>query len=454
MAQSNEKRTKTPTKKTYEGAAAQRSTPLQTLQRVLNAHLLWEDTFYIDGKSSAEVLKLAVRDAVKYDDLATQATIMEARTEMNIRHASLLAAIEFAKCCDCKEAPEMRANMIFGVIQRADELAEVLAMSGGKAKPRAVKRGVQCAFSKFDEYQFAKYKGGGRSVTLRDAVFLSHPDPKRVPLVQKIVDQTLEVPNTWEARLSSGEDKKAVFEDLLETNKLGAMALLRNLRNMDAAGVSTELMEQAFDRANWSRVLPFRFLSAAKYAPHRARLLDAAFRKAVEGSTFLPGRTAVLVDTSASMDSTISNKSTVRRVEAGAAIAAAINGDTVHLYEWADRTKPVANFCGLSAALSIRSGAVGHGTHPGQAIEFARKQGHGYERYIIVSDMQFADSSAAVSRYSYSPKTPSLQKGEIGYSINVAAYENAGILHGDWTHINGFSAAVLKYIAAAEMDRV
>jgi len=50
-------------------------------------------------------------------------------------------------------------------------------------------------------------------------------------------------------------------------NKLGALALLRNLRNMRAAGVEEELVLSALRSMNAARVLPFRFLAAARYAP-------------------------------------------------------------------------------------------------------------------------------------------------------------------------------------------
>lgn len=36
-----------------------------------------------------------------------------------------------------------------------------------------------------------------------------------------------------------------------------------------------------------------------------------------------------------------------------------------------------------------------------------------------------------------------------GYMVNVATTKN-GVGYGDWTHINGFSEAVVQYVAAAE----
>lgn len=419
--------------KTHEGARSRREDPIAALERVLNAHMLWEDTFYIDGKTNADVLDAAVEKAIAHDGPGTWDVIVRARTIHNIRHASLKAAVSFAKA----GGPGAR-SLITAVVQRADEMAEVLAMAGAKKAPHAVMKGVRDAFAKFDEYQFGKYKGEKNAITLRDAVFLSHPSPKDNPLIQKIVDQTLATPETWEVGLSAGGDKRIVFETLLGENKLGAMALLRNLRNMRDAGVNPKLVKEALEAANWRRVLPFRFLSAAKNAPGFEKALDVAFASAVSHSDPLPGSTAVLVDTSGSMGGIISAKSTVRLVEAGAALAAAINGDQVDLYEWADRTERVPNWQSLSTALSIRTGKVGHGTNVGQALAYANAQGD-YDRIIVVGDMQFNDRTI-----------PALKAGQRGYTINLAPYENMGLMQGKWMNLTGFSAATLKFIASTE----
>lgn len=435
MAQTNVVSRKASKTKTFEGASVISETPLKTLERVLNAHMLWEDTFYLEGKDAAEILKDVVHRAIGHDADGAARIIVAARRVHNIRHASLLAAVEFAK----SEA-DNRHLVLQHVISRADELAEALSMAGAKKAPHAVMRAVRNAFEdgRFDEYQFAKYKGNNRALTLRDAVFLTHPSPKKAPLVQKIVDETLEVPNTWETRLSSGEDKGEVFTDLLKTNKLGAMALLRNLRNMDEAGVDTTLIKEALSKANWSRVLPFRFLAAAKTAPRYQKLLDDAFEVAVANSNPLPGRTAVLVDHSGSMTSNVSKDSILQLWQIGNCMASAIRGD-VDLYYWGTYTvKAKSNWQRLSTALADFDPKVGYGTEVGQAINFARKNGK-YDRFIVVTDMQFADRSVLA-----------LSDWEKGYTINLAPYDNPGLVTGDWTHLTGYSTATLRYIAEAE----
>lgn len=420
--------------KTHEGARAMVEDPIAALRRVLNAHLLWEDTFYMDGKSNADVLTEAVARAVAHDPLETGRAIIAARKVHNIRHAPLMAAVTYAKL----KGPDAR-DLLTCVISRADEMAEVLAMGGGGKAPHAVVKAVRDVLEGgvFDEYQLGKYKGEGRAVTLRDAVFISHANPEKNPLIQKIVDETLEVPNTWETRLSAGGDKREVFTELLVDNRLGAMALLRNLRNMDDAGVSFGLIAQNLATADWSKVLPFRFLTAALTAPRFSVQLDKAFQKAVWASDPLPGRTAVLLDTSGSMTGTVSNKSIVKAYQAGAALAAAVNGDA-DLYEWADTCRPVNNWQSLSTALGIANGSVGHGTNIGQALSYAHARGN-YDRMIVITDMQFNDK-----------RLPALSGGIKGYTINLSPYAPAGLMVGNWTHLTGFSAATLKWIAQME----
>ena len=48
----------------------------------------------------------------------------------------------------------------------------------------------------------------------------------------------LDIPNTWETKLSSQGNKKEVWEELIMSNSVPYMAMIRNLRNILKAGVS------------------------------------------------------------------------------------------------------------------------------------------------------------------------------------------------------------------------
>src|SRR5580698_11107890 len=105
----------------------------------------------------------------------------------------------------------------------------------------------------------------------------------------------------WEVALSAGADKREAWERLLREQKLGALALLRNLRNMREAGVDESLVLAALSSMSTARVLPFRFLAAARYAPQWEEALEQAMLTCVAGQEKLRGKTIVLVDVSGSM---------------------------------------------------------------------------------------------------------------------------------------------------------
>ena len=128
------------------------------------------------------------------------------------------------------------------------------------------------------------------------------------------------------------------------------------------------------------------------------------------------------------MSTKISDKSIVGAYQAGAVLASAVNGDHVDLYEWADKTREVANWGSLSTALSIKLGSVGWGTNSVQAVNYALKQ-RKYDRIIMISDMQFNGGRSGWGNVS----VPTLPNGVKGYTINLGNYSNPGLVVGDWS---------------------
>ena len=158
--------------------------------------------------------------------------------------------------------------------------------------------------TKFDAYQLAKYDRDG-PVRLRDVLFLVHAKPKdaeQEKVWKELVDGTLASPDTWEVSLSAGKDKRETFERLIAEKKLGGLALLRNLRLMQNAEVPRATIAEAIDAMRTDRMLPYRFIAAARYAPDFEPELEQAMLKSVEDHARLPGRTRLLIDVSGSMD--------------------------------------------------------------------------------------------------------------------------------------------------------
>ena len=240
--------------RTHEGAPARHISPELQLRRSVLACLLWEKQFYEDGVEIAQrITELVPKVAAE----TVAALAVEARAQMKLRHAPLLLVREMARH---QTHRRLVADTLASVIQRADELTEFVAiywMDGRVPLSGQVKKGLAAAFPKFDEYALAKYDRGG-PVRLRDVLFLSHAKPRdaaQAGVWKKLIWGRLNTPDTWEVALSSGVDKREAWQRLLTENKLGALALLRNLRNMREVGVEEELVLSALRSMNAARVL-------------------------------------------------------------------------------------------------------------------------------------------------------------------------------------------------------
>lgn len=421
---------------THGGSLGKNISVEEALRRSVLSCLLWEREFYEDGQSIAdriEELALKVQPKV-LADLA-----VEARSVYNLRHVPLLLLSVLVQTGTGK----MVSDAIVATIQRADELSELLAVywrKGRKPLSNPLKKGLARAFLKFDEHQLAKYNRDG-AIKLRDVLFLCHAKPEntaRRRLFERLAHNTLAVPDTWEVALSAGGDKKATFERLIREGQLGYLALLRNLRNMEQAGVSRDLMKDAIlARGNGARrVLPFRYVAAARVVPSLERYLDQAMLASLGEGPSAKGRTIILVDVSGSMRSNISGKSDLTRMDAAATLASMFAGDEVRLFTFSSRTVEVPHRMGMAGVDAIINSQPHGNTNLAEAVALVNKLAH--DRLIVITDEQ----STSYSRV----PNPVAEKA---YMINVASYRN-GIGYGAWTHIDGFSESVLRYIYETE----
>jgi hypothetical protein len=429
--------------RTHEGARAAKITPEQALRRSVLSCMLWEDEFYEDGEQIAGRIRLLV-PYVSAEKVAALA--VEARERMKLRHAPLLLVREMARHATHRQ---FVAETLARVIQRADELAEFVAIywaDGRQPLSAQVKKGLAAAFSRFDEYALAKYDRAG-TVRLRDVLFLSHAKPvdgAQAALWKRLVANELATPDTWEVALSAtgrGDraHKREVWERLLVERKLGALALLRNLRNLQQAGASEHLVLAALEALKTERVLPFRFLAAARNAPQWEEALEKAMFRALEGrGTRLAGHTVLLVDVSGSMEVALSRKSDMRRSDAAFGLAILLReiAEKVTIFTFSDYTQLLPSRRGMALRDALDKSQAHGGTYLGRAL--ATVDAHlrkGYDRIVVITDEQAHDHvGAPVGK---------------GYVINVASNRN-GVGYGEWTHIDGWSEAVVDYIAELE----
>ncbi|MBV8114340.1 MAG: TROVE domain-containing protein, partial [Silvibacterium sp.] len=285
----------------------------------------------------------------------------------------------------------------------------------------------------------AKYNRDG-IVKLRDVLFLTHGKPltaEQALTWRQLIEGTLPSPETWEVRLSRGEKKREVWESLLIANRLGALALLRNLPNMQAVGVEPELVRQALEAIRVDRVLPFRFIAAARHAPQWEPWLEQAMFQSLHGQAPLDGRTALLVDVSGSMDAPLSRRSEMLRIDAAAGLAVLLReiAEEVSIYTFSEKLVLVPARRGFALRDAIVESQPHSGTYLGRALDKLRESRQTYDRLIVITDEQSHDRGPE-------------PRGK-GYVINVASYRN-GVGYGPWTHIDGWSEAVVEYIRSAE----
>lgn len=435
---------------THEGARAKHINPEQLLRRSVMACMLWEDSFYEDGQSIAariaETIKLVRPEAVA-------AIAIEAREKMKLRHVPLLIVREMARIATHRG---LVADTLSRVIQRPDELAEFCAIwQKDEANKRPLsktlsaqaKKGLARAFVKFDAYSLAKYNRDG-AIKLRDVLFLCHAKPKDAAqdaTWKQLIDGTLPVPDTWEVSLSAvagatPEEKNTgqhkIWMRLLAENKLGALALLRNLRNMGDAKVDDYAIRKALTEIKTERVLPFRFIAAARHAPQFEPELEVGMMKCLEGRVKLTGKTVLLVDTSPSMAGKVSQKSELSRKDAAFGLAVLLRElcTSVEIVAFSQTTGFVPPRRGFALADAIAKAVPSNGTLIGNAVRAVSGR---YDRLVVITDEESQDAVCDPDA------------GKRSYLINVANSKN-GIGYGAWTHIDGWSEACVDYIQAHE----
>lgn len=417
---------------THEGAQAKRITPYQELRRSVCACLLWEGTFYESGESIADRIKELIGKC-KLEEVAALA--IEAREKFKLRHIPLLLCRELAR------NKSLKAETLERVIQRADELTEFLAIywkEGRCPLSAQVKKGLAKAFTKFSAYDLAKYNQDG-AVKLRDVLFLTHAKPKneeQVAVWKRLVDGTLESPDTWEVELSAGKDKKPTWERLIQEKKLGALALLRNLRNMKEAKVDMTLVKNALAEIKVDRVLPYRFIAVARYAPNLEPELEQAMFKCAFGLEKLKGNTVLLIDVSGSMENPLSGKSDLTCIDAacGLAILCREICESVEVYTFSDSIVQIPPRRGFALRDAINNSQPHHSTKLGAAVNTLNAKVE-FDRLIVITDEQSHDNVSGAKKQ--------------GYMINVSTNKN-GVGYGSWVHIDGFSEACVRFIQEYE----
>ena len=442
--------------KTHEGGTAVLQRPKEDLLRAVSTCLLFEDTFYEKGSDLAQ----RIAELVKQNTPERVAEVAKiARNDLHLRHVPLWLAVQMSLAF---RGNSVVSKTIENVVQRPDEMAELVSLywkavgderktPGRSRLPAQLKKGLAAAFTKFDAYRLAKWNRLDRAVKLRDVLFLTHAKPKdeaQAALWKSLIANTLETPDTWEVAISAApkETKPQAWERLLLEHKLGPMALIMNLRNLEEAKVLRSAVVAELNRIDGrSKLLPFRFLAAAKFAPAFADELSAAMVRSISELPKLTGTTALVIDASGSMTSTtISAKSKLDRLDAAAGLAVLIREvcETARVFVYSNECAEVLNLRGIGLVQGIRNWpGGGGGTNTASALEGVQRKLPSVARVILITDEQ-AHDGIIPSWAAY------------GYLVNVAPYAPGLDTSGKWKRINGWSERLVDWISYEETGAI
>lgn len=417
----------------YEQAPAYQLSPEWELYTSVVTSSL-SDKFYESASGRLEKLRRLIQEN---DSQLVARLAIYAREQMNLRSVPLVLAVELAKI---HSGDDLVSRMTKRIVQRADEITELLAYYQTTNERKGVKKlnrlskqlqaGLQGAFNKFDEYQFAKYNREAE-IKLRDALFLVHPKAKNEEqqlIFNKIVNDSLQTPYTWETELSalgktkfeSENAKKAAFtqkwEELIDSDKVGYMALLRNLRNILEAEVSVKHIKQVCETLSSkekvlrSKQLPFRFLAAYRelskinsgYASKVMNALEEAVKVSAANISGFDESTRVLIacDVSGSMQSPISPKSKIMNYDIGLMLGMLLKSRCKNVVSgifgniWKIVNLPDSSVLSNVDAFYKREGEVGYSTNGYLVIKDLIDSRKVMDKIMIFTDCQLWNSNS------------------------------------------------------------
>jgi hypothetical protein len=471
---------KRPSGQTHQGGEGYARDAKSELFLLAVTNMVGESTFYEgDGTARDSRYRNLIHSATLEDPEWTARLLKWLRSEANMRTAAIVGAAEFTWARLRLELPGMSRQVVDSVLQRADEPGEMLAYwisRYGKAIPKPVKRGVADAVRRlYDTRALLKYDTDSKGFRFGDVIELVHPannGPAQADLYKHALDRrhkrdnpipgtltmlhkrqglmeikvakrhkvirTKEGRNTLKEAGMTWESLAGWLQGPMDANaweamipSMGYMALLRNLRNFDQAKVTDAVAKVVAERladpqqVERSRQLPMRFLSAYRAAPSLrwAWALEQAITHSLRNVPTLGGRTLILVDTSGSMSSALSERSELMRWDAAAVFGIALGlrcgfVDVVSFSggSWGGRsTKQFPLKGGESLLKSVeRWKSDGYFLNGGtDTVGALRKHFANHDRVVIVTDEQAGSGDVGKALPANVPM----------YTWNLAGYE-------------------------------
>ena len=413
-----------------------------------------------------------------------------------------------------------------GVIFRPDDMAEILqgyiALNGqikqtvtlvngvpqsnetstsGPKLSNAMKKGFKSVLESLDSYSLLKYKS-----KLIDIINLVHPSPRlstakieyngeQVSTIDAIMKGYNVSANTWEVnqgeagqivakavkegKLDDQEAKQVLtqakadnWKELLDTNKLGILAALRNLRNILINNPSQDTINKLCDLVSnptlirEGKIFPYQLdvaneIMLSEFSTSYSRQISQALAKGYELAIpnlkeLLPGNNVVFLDQSGSMTWEIKlpgskNGSRTSCISKAALIAATIakatNADIICFGFTARYVQYNPNLDVFSLAKQLSSDSMG-GTDLSTAWKLAQQSNRKYTRTFILSDNEVNRGSTYNSYMSYVKNVGH----PYVYSVDLAGYGTNSIAGDKVRYYYGYGFAMFDDIAKSEFN--
>ena len=413
-----------------------------------------------------------------------------------------------------------------GVIFRPDDMAEILAgyvalnvqiqqtvttvngvpqssetSTSGPKLSNAMKKGFKSVLESLDSYSLLKYKS-----KLIDIINLVHPSPRlstakieyngeQVSTIDAIMKGYNVSANTWEVnqgeagqivakavkegKLDDQEAKQVLtqakadnWKELLDTNKLGILAALRNLRNILINNPSQDTINKLCDLVSnptlirEGKIFPYQLdvaneIMLSEFSTSYSRQISQALAKGYELAIpnlkeLLPGNNVVFLDQSGSMTWEIKlpgskNGSRTSCISKAALIAATIakatNADIICFGSTARYVQYNPNLDVFSLAKQLSSSSMG-GTDLSTAWKLAQQSNRKYTRTFILSDNECNRGSTYNSYMSYVKNVGH----PYVYSVDLAGYGTNAIAGDKVRYYYGYGFAMFDDIAKSEFN--
>ncbi|MFD9541331.1 TROVE domain-containing protein [Streptomyces sp. NPDC060022] len=496
------------TARNHQGAVGHLRDSRSELFLLAVANFVSQQTFHEGGDERDSRFATLVRKLAVEDPQWTAGLLHWLRREGGMRTASIVGAAEYVKArldAGAVDGPSNR-QVVDSVLLRADEPGELLGYwtsQYGRAVPKPVKRGIADAVRRlYSGRALLKYDTASKGYRFGDILNLVHaaPDPAKawqgelfryaldrrhhpenavppvsnrtltahralmdLPVAERRAvvtgpggaDRLAAAGMTWEALAGwlQGPMDAAVWEAVIPS--MGAMALVRNLRNFDEAGVSDAVAAEVAARISdpaaveASRQFPFRYLAAYQHAPSLrwAYPLEQALGHSLANIPALPGRTLILVDRSGSMWAPLSDRSQLNRADAAAVFgtALALRAEDADLVEFGTSSAPVPHRRGESVLKILERFHSLGGTN---TVEAVRRHYRKHDRVLIVTDEQASFTYYGDVAEGIPPTVPV-------YTWNLAGYRiGHGLSGSDNRHtFGGLSDAAFRMVPLLEAGR-